>query len=515
MKHFLDKIGLEKEFYNYLCEKLKHWSASSHEKPIYQEHGIPQGPLPSGIISECVLGFFDANIKNTKKVKYFRYVDDIRLMAKSEKDLRQQLISLDLLSKNIGLFPQSSKIDIHKITNINKEIKSISNPPEVVTRPADPDQKKVRKRIIELSKRFKVDNETRFKYVLGAAKSNAGLHKRLLSILEKQPHLYMCILKNLSKSKRLTQNVSRECIKLLKNNTLYASYTSKFIEALHGRLHTTQRFHLTRFCQKYYRTKNPELKAIIAKILIDTNSLSYKQKNTLIQYKNWWTRSIVTSYLREDFIGKPSYETLVNKLLRDKVRDVSIVAADCSIKNNLRIHKPSQNISKSAQFSLKKAGMIGRVSSSECFISDAIIEVLSNKAKDVDWRKILGKVYKELLPKFVRWRGYSDTDPTAWVNITDTINDSLLAILFTHDGKIGRYKPGNIGGALSLRSRFAKKYPDLHAAVSEIHRKRLESDLSHPKNKATGKTTRYIEWKELVPLKKLLMNGYLELWRKW
>lgn len=243
--------------------------------------------------------------------------------------------------------------------------------------------------------------------------------------------------------------------------------------------------------------------------------MTYEQKYNLIQYENWWTRSIVTSYLREDIIGKPSYETLVNKLLRDRVRDVSIVAADCFIKNNLQIHKPLLDINKSAQFSLKKAGMIGRVASNDCFISDAIIEVLSYKTKGIDWRKILGKGYKKLLPKFVRWRGYANTDSTAWVNITDTINDSILNILFPHDGKIGSYKHGNIGGALSLRSRFAKNYPDLHAAVSKIHGKRLESDLSHPKNKATGKTTRYIEWEELGPLKELLTKGYLELWRKW
>ncbi|MFZ0035476.1 MAG: hypothetical protein WAK60_10890 [Sedimentisphaerales bacterium] len=42
LSHFLSDIGLEKEFIDYFCVKLKHWSASSDEKPIYQGHGIPQ-----------------------------------------------------------------------------------------------------------------------------------------------------------------------------------------------------------------------------------------------------------------------------------------------------------------------------------------------------------------------------------------------------------------------------------------------------------------------------------------
>jgi retron-type reverse transcriptase len=152
LSHFLGDVGLEKEFIAYFCQKLKHWSASSHEKPIYQGHGIPQGPQPSGIVSECVLRYFDQHMKNHRKTKYFRYVDDIRLLAKSEPDLRRLLIDLDMVSKSIGLFPQTSKIDIHKIQNIHDEIKNISNPPEVVVRQEEPDQKKVFERIVELSR---------------------------------------------------------------------------------------------------------------------------------------------------------------------------------------------------------------------------------------------------------------------------------------------------------------------------------------------------------------------------
>jgi hypothetical protein len=38
------------------------------------------------------------------------------------------LIRLDELSKDIGLFPQSSKVHIHRIKDVDEELKSISNP---------------------------------------------------------------------------------------------------------------------------------------------------------------------------------------------------------------------------------------------------------------------------------------------------------------------------------------------------------------------------------------------------
>jgi len=508
-------IGLEKEFVEYFCDKLSYWSASSDEEPIYQGHGIPQGPQPSGIVSECVLKYFDQHMKNKKETKYFRYVDDIRLMAKSENDLRLLLIDLDMLSKKIGLFPQASKIDIHKIKNIQDEIKNISHPPEIVVRQEEPDQKKVFKRIGELSKRYKVENDTRFKYVLGGAKPSAKLHLRLNEILKRQPHLYPTIFHNLSKADKLTQKVSHEYIKILTEYVLYEAFTAELIKTLHGRIHDAYKEDLIKFCRKSYKTEKPQLKVAVAKVLIDTKNLTYKQTQTLIDFDNWWARSNLVVCLREDVIDRFLYKTLINKLLRDKIVDVGVVASDICIENSLKLDKPSRDINRVAQISLKKAGLIGKIATGDCFIRDAIANIVGPKTGSIDWRKILGRRYSEVLPKIVRWVGYSQTDPTAWVNITDTINDTLLDILFQHDREIGSYQHGNIGGVLSSKNKFSKKYPDLFNACKSVHDKRLESDLSHPRVKITGKPTKYITYKDMKLLIGKLCAGYIELWGKW
>ena len=515
LSHFLNDIGLEKEFIDYFCAKLRHWSAASHEKPIYQGHGIPQGPQPSGLVSECVLRYFDQHMEMKTKVKYFRYVDDIRLLAQTKSSLRAQLINLDMLSKNIGLFPQSGKIDIHKIRSINEEIKNISNPPEFVVRSEAPDQKKIFERIVELSPRYVAKNDTRFRYVLGAAKPSSKLHLRLLEILKKQPHLYSSIFRNISKSRQLSKNVSRECIRILRQNTLYAAFTSNFIKALHGHIHESGRLSLINFCKKYYKTKNAQLKVAVSQCLIDAQSLNYSQKQNLIKFNIWWARTYIALFLREDFIGKPSYETLINKLLRDDVADVSMVASDCCIKSGLKVQKPTKDINKLAQISLKQAGMIGKISADDLFIRDAVVGILGVKTESIDWKRILRKRYKEVLPKVVRWQGYANTDPTAWINITDTINDTILDILYKHDTTIGNYQHGSIGSVLNSGSRLSKKYPQLFMAAKIIHEKRLESDLSHPKVKTTGKPTNYVKHKELKQLFKILSEGYVELWKKW
>jgi hypothetical protein len=86
------------------------------------------------------------------------------------------LVRLDQLSKDIGLFPQSSKISIHKIKNIDDELKSISQPTERSISGKVVDQEKLYKRLVALTPppHYKVKNPTRFKYLLAHASPNSA-----------------------------------------------------------------------------------------------------------------------------------------------------------------------------------------------------------------------------------------------------------------------------------------------------------------------------------------------------
>jgi hypothetical protein len=54
----------------------------------------------SGFMAECVL--FNLDSVRLTGVRYFRYVDDIRLMAQDEPAARRALLRLDLESKKLG-----------------------------------------------------------------------------------------------------------------------------------------------------------------------------------------------------------------------------------------------------------------------------------------------------------------------------------------------------------------------------------------------------------------------------
>ncbi|HEY8005302.1 MAG TPA: RNA-directed DNA polymerase [Methylocella sp.] len=201
LKFFLKDIGLDEDAIKLLMQCLRQWTSSTWStgpEAIYHEHGIPQGPLSSGMLSEVVLQHLDKAGEKGTKTSYIRYVDDIKIFGKSEDVLRRKLIALDLASKEVGLFPQTSKINIRRITNPNDEIKSVSRPAEPSLRPVV-SQRKLASRLLEITRRSRVDPllSTRFKYLLAQADPNYRLSKGFLGCLDgtrntvaRYPHIF-------------------------------------------------------------------------------------------------------------------------------------------------------------------------------------------------------------------------------------------------------------------------------------------------------------------------------------
>ena len=108
---------------------LKKWTMDSNHKSYAGKRGIPQGPNCSACLAEAYLAYVDEEIKNKTSfdIKYYRYVDDIRIFSKNEIDLKKAAVFLEICTRDIGLISQSSKLDIREIKDIEKELKSQFN----------------------------------------------------------------------------------------------------------------------------------------------------------------------------------------------------------------------------------------------------------------------------------------------------------------------------------------------------------------------------------------------------
>ena len=510
--HFLRKIGCDEDFCQLFTDWLSAWTATDHG--IYHNHGIPQGPLSSGLVSEVVLQHFDASRGSEARIRYFRYVDDIRLFARSEHALRKMLVRLDKLSKDIGLFPQSGKISIHEVTNIEEELKSISTPVETVVSGKTLDQQKLRKRITALTPHFRVRNPTRFKYILAQATPNSELTKRLWKIYEIAPEYYESIARYLTKYERMPKRAAQQLVRAIRQQDLYPAIMARLIEAADGRLPAPEARLADYAIKRIWKPNSPDADLLAASgcWLIKRNRLTYAQTKYACQrVKAWWARAKLIAALEDEHMGMPSYGSLINEALRDNSVEAALAASFALINKGVELQPPARTLNKSAAEFLKQFRVIRRGPAAHCGINTSLRRMFGDMA-EMNWRAFFGGDYSKAERQMVLCRALSTTNISAWVNAFDVFDDWLLSAIYRQQPALGNYS--NLGSILNS-SRLAAAFPNVLALVTSVHNKRYGSPLSHARERRTGKPTAPIKWAYLREARRLVRLAVTELSAHW
>jgi retron-type reverse transcriptase len=495
LRHFLRRCGLDDDFTRTLTDYLSRWTATNHR--IYHNHGIPQGPLPSGLLAEVALQHFDAHRGSPKMVRYIRYVDDIRLYAKSPDALRRMLIRLDMLSKDIGLFPQSSKVHIHRIKDIEEELKSVSNPPEPVLKPKVVNQERLRKRLVELTPRFRVTSVTRFKYLLGCAEPSHKLNDRIWRVYDSQPELYGSVLRYFRRYNRLPPKVATRMLMEIEKKPLYHAVHADMILTADGRLSPRFQTRLNRIIETQWspRLSAPDLLAALGRAALRHGLLTYAQtRHAATSVADWWVRSQLLESMTSQFLGEPSLESIVNGIMRhDAEGDVCMMAAQMVEALRIAVKPPTRDLHRRAALVLREYGHIRRASGRPCDVNHSLVRLIGRAVVGINWRRFFGARYEHAERQAVSVRALSETNITAFVPALDVFDDLLLDSLYRLDPSLGSYKLGNIGAVMSS-TRMQSSYPHIHKLVATVHEKRLESELAHPIVRKTGKPTGRIRY---------------------
>ncbi len=512
LKHFLGKLGFDQEFCAKLTEWLEKWTATG--RGIFHNHGIPQGPLSSGLLSEVVLSYFDDLKLKATDFRCLRYVDDIRLFAKDEHTLRRLLVKLDEMSKDIGLFPQSGKIRIHRITNIDDELKSVSDPPEAVVTRRFIDQKNLFARIKQLTPRYRIVNVTRFKYLLAHATPSAPLTARLWRILDNHPEIYRSVCNYLKRYQRLPRVAGDKLVEAIQANGLYASVRAEFIFAADGRLEVKLDRKLARILRKLWTPKAmpADLQVAVGRFLMRTGDLSAAQVAYACRSApSGWTRASLIEAITPSSLGASSVEQIVNDGVKDKSRDAALAAG---WKGFQVAHVPPgkrKAWNKSAELLMRELGMIQRSTANYCGINHALAK-LDKAVPEANWQRLFGVRYRQAEVQAVETVAASGVNITGFVNLLDVFNDLMLDAIFARDGSIGSYCLGQIGSVLNAPTgRLASKFPMTYDLAKQVHERRYESMASHPLIKQTGKATKRISYSFLPTAKRLLRKCIEEL----
>jgi retron-type reverse transcriptase len=211
---------------------LKTWSS---DKPSDQHgHGIPQGPMASDFLAECILLAIDE--KMSERYLYYRYVDDIRILGKTELEVRQALVYLDILCKSRGLIPNSDKTKIKKVSSAAELVEDI---PDVAGYFDDGEDvgltKKVAEKMIldavDVNRKVAVKDKTLFRYILFRAPQSDAILSIVLKAWEHYPEhtdAYVAFLENYERNDDVVVLATR----LLQSNYPYDYVQGEFWKLL-------------------------------------------------------------------------------------------------------------------------------------------------------------------------------------------------------------------------------------------------------------------------------------------
>jgi retron-type reverse transcriptase len=118
IKYLLEKKLLDEQTAEYLQAYLPIWSSVKSQEPI--SRGVPQGCLASDFFANIFLYEFDKEL-SVQEYHYLRYVDDIRLLARTREAVQQGLIRIDRTLKTLGLLIQTNKTTVRRISNFAEE----------------------------------------------------------------------------------------------------------------------------------------------------------------------------------------------------------------------------------------------------------------------------------------------------------------------------------------------------------------------------------------------------------
>ena len=520
LRHFLKETGIDEDTIDFLLQCLKVWTSttwSNGPQNIYHEHGIPQGPLSSGMLSEAVLQHIDEAGEQGRKTIYLRYVDDIKILAKNEEELRRKLIKLDISAKEIGLFPQTAKINIRRISNPDEEVNSVSRPPETSLRPKI-DQKKLVARILELSRNGKVNpsNATRFKYLLAHASPSYRFNSRLMKVLKRHPELALAVCRYISSYKKIPAKLASEIIDYVRGPELYHSVIGMLLRACFGRFPPIETASLGRFCSdRLIRPKSgsipvqPSYKEALIAWSLSTRTISFAEYDSIITKEpDWWVKKCAMRELSDSLYGAPTYADFINRSMRTPEAEVARIAASRLLQDGVRLTNPYGNVETTAKQMLKASKVIRAVGQPASRINEILGYTIGRKVTAYNWKRFFASNHRHAERMMIFLKRNRESNIDAFLVQLDSYCDFLNAEIYR------RLKPGKIyprfGHAIKDTT-LTGMLPDTMACFVKLHDLRLESATAHPKTKKTGKSTRRLKHRDFYKIKPNLIKAFDEL----
>ena len=519
------------ELLDLLLVCLECW-AKGHPHAYNRGHGIPQGPEASAFLAEIFLNEFDRG--KYGMVRYLRYVDDVKLLGRRFSSVRRALVRLDLRSKTLGLVPQAQKIEIRKISNIERELKDVPSSIAGLALPGPPRkvskttrrrlERLLRKALMRRGGQLLVRNETHVKFALNRLPPSTRTLRLVQPLFEWRPDLSAVLSRYASRcpSESKTAEMLYEA---LKDDPVFDAAAGDIILALDT-------------CAQ--RPGPKRYKSLVGRLIgrSDEKSPLLCFPSNLYIYKRTSRSVALTSLTRE--ASAITAGLLIHNLAFDK-RHASLSSKDlalpirafaygsddpdlaryCTYLMLAELKLIPNNPKPSGAILLKFLGLPASAKRPSVLVR--FMKDLFSTDVSLDWEKGLGKrAHSEAQRRSIGIRGRWNGNPTVLITALDSFND-LLVQRFSLRHKMlkkafrsaaGKAKFPDFGKWLDNKM-LMNVLPKSCAAFRECHDLRVQADLAHARHRKSGKFTRPVSYRESEKLLKRLSGAYRELFSEW
>ncbi len=495
-------------------------------------HGIPQGPEASAFLAEIFLHEFDQG--QYGRVKYLRYVDDVKLLGKKFSSVRRALVRLDLRSKRLGLVPQAQKIELRKVIDIDVELKDVPSSIAGPTLPGPPTSvsKPTRRRLERFLRRalkrrggqLIVKNETHFKFALNRLPPSIKTLRLVRPLFESRPDLSAVLSRYASHcpSKRKSAGILHGT---LRGDPVFDAAAGDIVLALDRCAQKPEpRKYKSLIARLISRSEEKSLLlGFPAKFYLNKRAAKTLAVASLMKEPSTITAGLLIHHLGFDKAHASLSATDLAPAIRAFAHrsDDSDLARYCTYLMLAELKLIPKRPKPPGAILLKFLGL--PVSAKKPSLIVGFMKDLFSLVVTLDWEKSLGKrAHSEAQRRSIEIRGQWNGNPTVLITAVDSFNDLLIQrfsvshrrlkkAFRTAAGKSKFPDFGNWLNNIALTNALSKSCP----VFRDCHGLRIQGSLAHARHKKSGKLTRPVSYKESTKILKRLSGAYRELFSEW
>jgi hypothetical protein len=516
---------------NEAWEMIRKWLCvwTSEIRGIPVDHGIPQGPIASDFLAEIfLLPLDEAMVK--AGIPYIRYVDDIRVLAKTEADVRRAAVVLEMECRRWSLIPQGVKFKVSYARDVTEALGTLPSIAESTGR--DPDEIDLDE--VEAVRVFgdaiggrplRVIDKSRLRFVLYRSGPSRTILNKSLKLLPTHPeHIdaFAAFFQNYSKSRLIVRHITA----MLKKGVLhdYVQGELWMIVARQGRPSELQQLLPIATAQARRGNLSFSMQRALCVFFLSCREVglySSSQALTKVRSKSAYIQSLLVPYLlNEDYMRGG----IVAELCQHTLPAPGMTIAEELVDRGLSLRQmgiASFRLSAEVKNVFQGLGLITTTSRPHF---DQIGDILRTSYKLRawrGWRKLLGPSYLHALQLLLTAENKFHTDKSGWLASQNSFNDAVFGAFqdvlnseglpgaMARKGKTDKWI--SFGVMLEASAPFAKQFPMMATTLRTTNERRNSIPDSHPFEFKTGQKTKHLKVRERDTIKAELKAVYGEI----